>query len=320
MQTLQTWLKIEDCVHYDFVQDTLTKQLHTYTQLTPLEKYFLYRSNLYSAKYNDNLTPDAIQTIRDFLCYTSTFDPKDPDTSSTLLKDIYKHIWTEKYLEEYCPCSDTMTSSQILLNAAIHYLQTQPNTFHTITNTTTYIIPSTNSSIALAACNATTNLYSAIQNTFPELITFLSLYHTIGNYIPIPQGFNVPRSFYGKKDFFDITLMQIKTYYSLSLGQQTQYLTSNLLNNHPQADTKAVRHWLNKYGKNTEGWYHFINENYLQMYLDEAGEVIPFWQGHSEKNVTIPPDAKAYKAGLRTINQCIEKRGNKLIKYLKENC
>lgn len=44
-----------------------------------------------------------------------------------------------------------------------------------------------------------------------NLLRFIADYHTCGNLIPVPYGFNAARSgYFGSHDYWDLTLMKIK--------------------------------------------------------------------------------------------------------------
>lgn len=52
---------------------------------------------------------------------------------------------------------------------------------------------------------------------------FLELGHSIGNFIPVPQGFNVGRSNWGKWDYWGLTLYQIYQWYRDNSVQRGYY-------------------------------------------------------------------------------------------------
>lgn len=96
---------------------------------------------------------------------------------------------------------------------------------------------------------------------------FFELYHTVGNFLPAPRGF---QSRGGKPccDYWDLALMCIYHYYS-----GIKYPLSWLVN----ADSIPVCHqWLDSFGT----WNGFVEQNFLQDFIGPDGIPKELWKGH----------------------------------------
>ena len=110
---------------------------------------------------------------------------------------------------------------------------------------------SNNSSIALTAVMGE-YFHQKLHTTCPNLKMFLELYHTIGNYCPVPAGFNGARSGnIANYDYWDLTLMKIREwFYNRDDKFNDQLLESQLL--HDKGNWKNCKSWLNKFEKSRE--------------------------------------------------------------------
>lgn len=312
--SVREWILSDVNLYYDFVEDTIVslKSLEKYKKIdSVLEKFFIYRAELYNNEHNDLLINTYKSVVNDFVKNAKDYKTKDPDAYSGLLRQIYTQLWGYVFLDKYCRCSDTMTSAQKLVNNCINCVEKENlNSIYIKKNFRITV----NSSIALAACNEKTDLYVSLKSVVPELEKFLCLYHTIGNYSPIPDGFNVPRSSGGQKDFWDLTLMFIRKYYLQdNKKEKNKIVTEELLNNHKYSKLEKVIAWLDFYGNGESGWKRFVEFNFFQDYVNGDNEVIPFWEGHNENNLQIPTNPQDLKKALNNICDLIEKRGRKIV-------
>lgn len=313
------WILGEE-IYYDFVEDTIgdIDSLNLYKQLPNVfEKFFSYRAEMYEKEHDELLNETYKKTVEIFVQNAKNYKTNDPDQFSNLLRKIYIHLWGEVFLVNYCNCSDTMTSAQTLLSKCIECSRKRDD-FRKIYKGEKIVRVTKNSSIAMAACNEQIGLYEALGEEFPQLGRFLSLYHTIGNYVPVPEGFNLPRSNAGKKDFWDLTLMYIHKYYmSDNIEEKKTIVKCQLLNNHKKSNPTNVILWLSRYGEGKKGWEEFIRFNFFHDYVDEDYEVVPFWEGHGDNNLLLPTDSEALNTGLETICGLIEKRGQRIVDTIK---
>lgn len=240
----------------------------------------------------------------------------DPDLKSTLLQDIYKVLYPKLLSEEYMISqkgmySDTMTSAKYTMNKFYR------DKFVEDCRKYRSMVGNPRQHISILMCN---NMYEQFPdvkrrlNDEENLKKFISLYHTLGNYTPVPVGFNVARSGGGAFDYWDLTLMKIKEYYD---SQNNLEVLKQLLRCKDEAAEKNCILWLNRY----HTWDEFIKCNYFQDYVEgfensdagKAGNVIPFCKGHSwECN-----EISDYDEFFKTVAECIEKRSKRMIRELK---
>ncbi len=147
---------------------------------------------------------------------------------------------------------------------------------------------------------------------------FLELGHSIGNFIPVPQGFNVGRSNWGKWDYWDLTLYQIYQWYKDNNVRPDYYNNQALemLFRNDRNKQTSIEHcmlWL----KSFETWENFVKQNYMESFVDKKGIPKRFFKNHS-LSYPIPRTIKEFEEFFKTVNECISKRGKEIINVLKE--
>ena len=144
---------------------------------------------------------------------------------------------------------------------------------------------------------------------------FLQLGHSIGNFIPVPLGFNVGRSNFGRWDSWDLTLEQIYQWYQANTPMigTSDDAALKLLFSHARRRQYAVSNcqsWLSHFGS----WEAFVRENHLQPFVEKNGMPVKFFQGHS-LNHPQPSTIAEFDSFFKTVNQCIEERGKQIITH-----
>lgn len=281
---------LEDAIHYDFT-DNCTKD-NDYIEKKGYDKYFAYRTQKSAG---------------------------DPDSCSKLLQDIYKVLWPELINLDYLVSngkiiSDTMTSVQYTLgryysdifpNESIQYMKENPK----------------QKFVSSLMCKNMFEQNENVNNTLKSntnLEHFISVYHTIGNYSPVPKGFNVARSGPGASssfDYWDLTLMKIKQYYDFrkeAKGAIDKALLQVIQLLHREEEIENCFLWLNFYSS----WDEFIMSNYFQDYVDKNGEVVPFCKGHSWNSGC--NEVNDYDEFFENAWRRIESRSKRMIDALKE--
>lgn len=277
---------------YDFSDECIkTKE---YNKLKGYAKYFAYRS--------------------------TESKSKDPDTNSKLLQEIYKVLWTEELTnEQYMRNekwiqSDTMTSVQNTLNNYVkEKLETAADKYMDKNKEQRYI--SAKMCREMYENKKEIEEYGEVKDKFDKdegLEEFVSIYHTIGNYTPVPRFFNRARSGPGCEstyDYWDLTLMKIKEIYAEKAVDNNQIMQ---LLHCKVCDEKVIncRKWLEYF----KTWKNFIEQNYFQDYVDDKLEVKPFCTSHSWDNIEI----NNYQEFFENANNCIKLRGARIIKVLGE--
>lgn len=145
---------------------------------------------------------------------------------------------------------------------------------------------------------------------------FICNTHSIGNFFPVPQGFNTGRSNFGKWDSWDLVMKQIYLWFqdnpNISVQTNNTALTKLLSNSQNVGD--AVNHcvqWL----KNFSDWKDFVNGNHLNSYVDSKGKPISFFKNHSLEN-PLPNTLEEMEEFFKNANNCILKRGIEIDKKL----
>lgn len=147
---------------------------------------------------------------------------------------------------------------------------------------------------------------------------FLELGHTLGNFIPVPLGFNVGRSNFGKWDSWDLTLFQIYKWYSDN-SQENEYYNNQALerlftnDRNKQSTVLNCQEWLSTF----RTWNDFVKENYLQSFVDRNGVPKQFFKNHTLEYPQ-PQTLQEYEEFFRTVNECIAERGKMIIKVLEQ--
>lgn len=296
-------------LHYDFTDDCTYSA--DYQMKKGLEKFFIYRSPQPTGK---EIFPIAASVIeRNFELYGSI---GDPDSASSLLQKIYSLLWPEikeqkkEYMLSKCGwiCSDTMTSVQTTLNAFIG--NKMPEVLKQ------YGVKKVSSKMCIELYESNASFRKLLENN-ENLLRFIADYHTCGNLIPVPYGFNVARSgYFGSHDYWDLTLMKIKEYYDTKTvfdGFGDSFMNPaikimELL--HCSNEVICCCRWLNSF----VGWEDFICRNFLQDFVNEDNQPVPLCTGHSWDCTQILDFDEFFK----NCWQCIEKRSIRIIERLRK--
>lgn len=286
----------EDNHNYDFTNDCIKN--NEYMSLKGYDKYFEYK--------------------------TINNQKKDPDSNSTLLQNIYKTLWPELDSKGYMNnknknssmiCSDTMTSVQYTL--ACYYEDMFPDEVKDYKKQNPR-----QRNISAKMCKDMFSKYETVKENLKdnkELEHFISVYHTLGNYCPVPDGFNKARSGTGcvsNYDYWDLTLMKIKSYFCLRQKQEISEAKGeiiSLLHNHCEKK-ENVFSWLDEY----KNWDEFVEKNFFQDYVDKNLEVIPLCKGHSWENGCNKISKPDYNEFFKNIWTRIEARTYRMLNALKE--
>ena len=284
---------------FDLFKDCLEeKELKEYAEKkTAIEKFIYYKEKAVPAR-----------------------EKYDPDLASKKLQNVYKEKWNsvkfQRFMNEKMEenskekiCSDTMTSVLMITNRAMKLYDEKTKEkkikeIYWADNQQHYSLK------VLSEAYKTAEGKEIIERLFDStgITRLLEMYHTIGNYCPVPCGFNGARSSDtcdAKHDFWDLTLMKIRGYYISGKEERLDELL------HKKGNKEACKEWLEYFGKGECGWENFIISNYLTDYVDEDKKVKPFWKGHSWKK-PLPNDLITLSIGVNEIADRIEKRGKRI--------
>lgn len=251
-----------------------------------------------------------------FCIYKYSSNLKEPELknfdcdASSEMTCLYKHTYSwldgfrceEKRKGKYELVSgdshfsgDTMTSIWTVLK---EYIQTQTNDSQKISFE--YVIRNIDNIEISDACSR-----------------FIELGHSIGNFIPVPNGFNNGRSHLGKWDSWDLTLTQMYQWYKdnhlLKEGSEIKNINNNALCDlfGKRQDAKInCQKWL----ENFKDWDSFVKENYFESFVDENGVPKKFFDGHTLDN-PLPKDQQ-FEEFFKAASECIEKRGQFIFDFL----
>ncbi len=309
MKTIKEYLQ-DKPLHYDFSNDC-TESVE-YQAKTGYDKYFIYRSPKPKEKEVYPITVSVIE--KNFKLYGHI---GDPDSESSLLQNIYSLLWPEikEQKKEYMvnksewTYSDTMISVQTTLN---NYVGKQlPEVFKK------YGVKRISNKMCIELYESD-SAFRKLLDESEDLAHFINVYHTLGNYIPVSFGFNIARSgFCGSYDYWDLTLMKIKEYYDAKIAQSgygeflviPELKIMELL--HCDREVICCCKWLNSF---EGGWEDFINQNFLQDFVDANNQPIPLCKGHSWDC----PQVQNFDEFFKNSWQCIEKRSGRMIEMLKK--
>ena len=144
-----------------------------------------------------------------------------------------------------------------------------------------------------------------LSSDFGELEMFVSLVHTLGNFIPVPfksakdGEFNRPRGFSRSQDYWDLALFWIHHYY---MTKEEDGLRDWILSGKGDPDNNLTlcKEWLDDRVNGSDGWNdngpdgwnHFVEQNFLQDFVNQEndgyGRPKALWNGHFENQGNKP--------------------------------
>ena len=218
----------------------------------------------------------------------------DPDSESPLLQKIYCRLWGIS--DSLGPCislqGETLNSVNTTLNVAYKPIEPEKQ-YNEREKMITKCGGKQDISIKYLLCryfespDEMTELLSKING----LDKFLSIYHTLGNFMPVPSGCNGPRGKGKLKDYWDLTLWRIYEYYTLV--DEGDRISEIIGEKKSLTYKKWLRTFVNKNcsdakSEGISGWKNFIEQNFLRAYvkIDEKGVPIPteLWEGHLDRD------------------------------------
>lgn len=309
-----------------------------YRSASPCEKYIIYK-----AYTINNDWADCFASGKEFCagikkCFTEKEQRRvvhwidDPDNGSELLQEVYNLIWPFMFDDDKNKFwSDTLSSVQYTMADVFenfiesdaaktrrHALGYKQNC--TIRYMLDYF---SNAESDENVMKQVSDAAAKIENIL-YIDRFLSAWHTIGNYCPVPKGFNAPRSNYGKHDMWDLSLMKIRQWY-LATNDITKekILVEDLFHFNKSGDVKSTTEWLTKFGDGQKGWESFVDTFLFQDWVNTEDvnsshyyEVVPLCENHDWANPLTPVDnleeffcnyqKRIYNRGIRIIDKLRE--------------
>lgn len=309
---IQEFLALEHPENFDFTDDVARNNLYRLLK-QPWEKFFSYMALSRGFPKDSN---GVLKNGADFYqeCRERLVKVSDPDSNSNLLQEIYKTLWDEKILSG-CKgknkriIGETLNSANTTLGVLYKYIETEKQKIERGNNRISirYII-----SRYAEDKEKQISTFSEISN----LTQFTEKYHSLGNFMPIPEGCNSPRGFNNPKveDYWDLTLKIIYDYYVMKNDHLRDIVKTekNYLN---------YKKWLDSFGAGQNGWNNFVEKNFLQdfVYFEESDYSFPkeLWENHFSESV-IPSRKEHIEQFYENATKFICARSNRMIKTLKE--
>lgn len=340
--TIEDFLKLgEKAVEYDFSNDgTKIYPKGKYTYLVPsdnykekvgLEKFFAYMSVMHKKDIFKVVSLEEQKKI-------NSYNVSDPDSNSQLLQEIYKILWDENGYMKNCLRiqGDTLNSANTTLNKLYEKYEEEIDKDKLECEKEKYKRGRKRPSIKLILEKKLNETDFSITNKIIEnkdLENFVSNYHTIGNFMPIPFGCNCPRGTGVVKDYWDLTLLHIYNYYikgdrkelkPILLNEKELFIETNF------EIVKNYQEWLDSFGKKQNGWNNFVQKNYLGDASDDKknfvskekeganyGKPRELWSGHFSNETSVLPESEEQcNEYFKNANEWILQRGKLMFKEL----
>lgn len=261
----------------------------------PIERFYVYKSG--------NVDMQSVYTgavryreINAPICQSIV----DCD-SCDLIKDVYRLLWSQAVADNRNSFingqhGDTMTSLQHSLNLAFSIVETEEDRRKYFKGRKVSL------AYQIEVLYYDKKFLSRTKKV-KGFETFATMYHTIGNFIPVPPYFNSSRSNFGEDDYWDVTLSYIKKWYDT---HDNNVITALLHKNNP--NDKAVFYcvnWLCWFGT----WTNFITMNYLHDFINPKTLAPILFKPRTARDTT---------AFFKTCSTLIERRGKRMIEELKK--
>ena len=344
---------IEEIVFYDMkdqwieelveIANGLLKELSVeklnLKKITPLQKQCCY--NLEVNKVGPALRKDCDVSLRAILVYALAFDFVWKDMRGNTVRKVKKQGKTKyKYcfegLGRYEYRGDTMNS----YNTTVHeYFARNDFIMHNPQLTALKNEKYKQLKAKWEVCIL--DNYESFDAILPvESKTFISLYHTLGNFIPVPfvkgknkktgdtgEEFNSPRGMGATNDYWDLALLAIYEWYINNDDEKIQ----NMLKG--EDNVELCKKWLEHEsfkGENGEpSWDMFIEKNYMQDFVNindssdgevkagKYGKPKELWTGHFESYVLKPGNEDDFRQFFINASACIAARGIRIANAIK---
>ncbi len=149
-----------------------------------------------------------------------------------------------------------------------------------------------------------------------KLIKFLECVHVIGNFIPAPSAFNVPR-YMVTKDYWDLTLLGIYNYFT-GKDEKLSFITAN--KKEMQTTNRNIcKVWLDSFGS----WSVFIEKTFMQDFVRieedgiHYGKPKELWNGHFDPKAKILPEGEQFNELFINVSEWVIARGHRILESIK---
>lgn len=327
--SIEEYLVLEAPDRYDFSNDGASEAYNMLDGFQDTyEKFFVYMSKkaLPLACYEEGkagvMTCGAKYKEE---CKSRFGKIPDPDSESRLLQEVYTKLWDESNLK-YCRKKghiqgETMNSANTTLGRLyekrIETLEqrNERNAIKAVKAKTQGISIAYIISRYAEEKSEQKREYDKIKG----LKCFLSVYHTLGNFIPVPKGCNGPRGTGGLKDYWDLTLKIIYEYYDCG--------KDNIKDIAGESNSELYKEWLGSFRADNMAkgnWQCFVEKNYLQDFVNQNadgsyGMPKELWQGHFKGGKVLPDSIEQIEQFCVNASCFIKERSTKMLIRLREN-
>lgn len=266
----------------------------------------------------------------------------DPDSGSDLLQIIYKTLWRDVKSLNYCKKGneiqgETMNSANTTLGKLYEYNPKRPEEKRIETpeqyderkaiKPVKYKEQKVSIAYMFSRYAEEKSEQEEKYDKIEGLKDFLSVYHTLGNFIPVPVGCNGPRGVGRLKDYWDLTLKIIYDYYVC--GEDKIWDIVKGKNNELKAFAlyELYKQWLDSFQDDGKpSWKCFIEKNYLQDFVNPNvggiyGEPEELWEGHfsdffSGKTGALPDSIEQIEKFYVKASDFITKRSKRMLEEI----
>jgi hypothetical protein len=328
---IQEFVKIEKPEQFDISEEYAPD---AYKKASPYEKYIIYKA----CTIADTNWAEDFKRGQEFCSKLKGFFEEkeggrkicDPDSKSELLQEIYQKIWPFMYDEKNQKFwSDTLSSVQYAMGDIFErYIETDEakemrrTLGYTRGCSIRYMLDYFSRVGDEDDVIRSVQIAAADIGKIPNVGKFLSAWHTIGNYCPVPKGFNGSRSNYGKHDMWDLSLVKIRQWYLAPNNiAKNKILVKDLFHNRAE-NVVATTEWLKHSGNGEKGWENFVDTFLFQDWVNTVDvgmpnyyEVLPLGENHNWTNALTPfDDLDNY---LENYQNRIFRRGLRMLEKLK---
>lgn len=291
-----------------------------YKKLEGIEKYLVYKTVARKIRFTKeekfalfDEVYEKWQIIKKF--YTGI---KDPDSNSKLLQDIYSVLWDieEKDIRRKDGGTiqgETLNSVQTTLDKMYELYERPEHKKQRFYENPEHKKQQQKISIKYMVSRYCADGSDRENFSFlgKEFESFIRVYHTLGNFMPIPDGCNCEGAV---KDYWDLKLWCIYKYYHESSDEWIKNLVGE-----DDEKVKKYEKWLDAF----KSWNNFVEKNYLEAFVNENDKNKPksLWGNHIDnwiKDKQILPKKESECAEyFKNAAECIKKRTDAMIKELK---
>ena len=271
---------------------------------------------------------------RRYFLYKNDLGAEDPDSKSLFLQKLYRELWPGVEDKDYMML-DSYALDTYSGEATEKLRSVCGDTMNSVTTTLNHIPSICGDSLRKMARHylslgeddqkferdLTSELWWKLWETGEEAIItdmlhdFLKDWHTIGNFIPVPLGFNRGR-YQTTRDYWDLTLLAIYKWYHGEKGAIKNLITDR----NPNSQNKAVQNtikWLSDFQRDGKpSWQVFVEENYMQSFVEKDGDTYgmpkELWPGHFSSQV-MPYQIDELELFFTNVTQWISERSSLML-------